>query len=316
MVAVAVTPARADVAQTTMRFLPKPEGLTTEDGAAFYKKAVQTLPANLDKDRLDRWIKGPLNELPLDQAQVVLDQAKGCLDLVGQGARCKNCNWPPFVAGMMPANLSEYRQVCSLLRLKARVEIARSQYGEAIRTTGTGLAMAKHIGEAPTVIQGMVGVAIASVMLRCVDDMAQVKDTPNLYSALHALPRPLIDLNVPISSEMKNLETSTQYKGLVKSAMRDHLEDSHVAVRRLMNRLDGTVTALECIEVLRHYAAGHNGQLPAQLNEITDLQVPNDPATDKPFAYRIEGSKAVLEVSAPKGGTLRDTTRYEITVAR
>jgi hypothetical protein len=65
-----------------------------------------------------------------------------------------------------------------------------------------------------------------------------------------------------------------------------------------------------------HFAAGHNGQLPAQLSDITDIQVPNDPATGKPFAYRVEGSQAILETSASKGGTPRDSSRYEISVAR
>jgi len=76
------------------------------------------------------------------------------------------------------------------------------------------------------------------------------------------------------------------------------------------------VAALQCVEALRHYAASHRGQLPQQLSEITGVQVPVDPGTGKPFAYRYDGSKAVLEVSAPKGGTPRDSTRYEITVAR
>jgi hypothetical protein len=83
-----------------------------------------------------------------------------------------------------------------------------------------------------------------------------------------------------------------------------------------MNRLEGDVAALQCLEALRHYAASHSGQLPKQLSEITGVQVPADPGTGKPFAYRYDGSKAVLEVSAPKGGTPRDSTRYEITVAR
>jgi hypothetical protein len=83
-----------------------------------------------------------------------------------------------------------------------------------------------------------------------------------------------------------------------------------------MNRLDGEVAALQCIEALRHYAATHNGQLPSQLSEITGVQVPGDSSTSPPFAYRYDGSKAVLQVPVPKGGTPRDSTRYEITVAR
>jgi hypothetical protein len=137
-----------------------------------------------------------------------------------------------------------------------------------------------------------------------------------MYPALHVLPHPLVNIEVPIASELKYLETSTQYNALTRSVMRNQLDASHQRVRVTMNRLEGDVAALQCLEALRHYAASHSGQLPKQLSEITGVQVPADPGTGKPFAYRYDGSKAVLEVSAPKGGTPRDSTRYEITVAR
>ena len=315
--ALVITPARIDAGRSPLTLLLRPEELTDGDGAAFYNKAVRALPATLEKGQLSYWIKEPLDNLRLDQAeaQALLQQAQASLDLVGQGTRCKSCRWPPFVPGTMPPNLTEYRLLGDLVHLKARLEILQLQYDQAATTIRTGLAMAKHVGEAPTVMQGMVGVAIASLLLRSVEDWSQTKDAPNLYPALHALPRPLIDMDVPMSTELKNLETNTQYNRLVKGMMRRQLEGSFVAVRRLMNRLDGNVAALECIEVLRHFAAGHDGRLPAQLSEITDLQVPNDPATEKPFAYRTEGPKAILEVAPPKDGTPREALRYEVTVA-
>jgi hypothetical protein len=310
-----ITPARVDAGQPAPTLLPKPEERTDGDGAAFYYKAAEALPADLDRSQLAQWNRGPLNQLPLDPAQAVLQRAQASLELVSQGNRCKSCDWPPFVPGTLPPNLTEFRHVAELLHLKARVELRQSQYDKAAETLRTGLAMAKHIGEAPTSSQGMVGVAMAALLLRLVEDWAQTAGAPNLYPALHALPRPLIDLNVPMSSELKNLETSTQYNRLVRAALRRQLEGSFVAVRRLMNRLDGNVAALECVEGLRHFAAGHDGRLPAQLSEITGVQLPNDPATQRPFVYRADGPKATLEVAAPEGGTPRDALRYEITVA-
>jgi len=318
VVSLAVTPARIDAAQAALSLLPKPEELNDGDGAVFYNKAMEALPATLQKGQLSYWVREPLNNLRLDQteAQALLQQAQESLNLIGQGTRCKSCQWPPFVPGTMPPNLTEYRLLADLVHLKARLEILQSQYDKAAETIRTGLAMSKHVGEAPTVVQGMIGVAMASLLLRSVEDWSQTQDAPNLYPALHALPRPLVDLDVPMSTELKNLETNTQYNRLVKAAMRRQLESSYVAVRRLMTRLDANVAALECVEGLRHFAAAHDGRLPAQLSEITDVQIPNDPATQKPFVYRIEGSKAILEVAAPEGGTPRDALRYEITVVR
>ncbi|MCX5646582.1 MAG: hypothetical protein NTZ17_18165 [Phycisphaerae bacterium] len=311
----AIEPSAID-SQKSYSLVPKAEELTEGDAAVLYNKAVQALPAKMNVNQLADWRKVPLSQLPKDQIQAVLQQAQSSLDLVSQGAKCKNGNWPPFVPGTMPANLSEYRQLTFLLCLKARLEIAQGQYDKAIETLRTGLTMSKHIGEAPTIIQGMTGIAVAALMLRPVEDLAQVKGSPNLYPALHTLPRPLINIEVPISSELKNLESSKQYNALTRGLLRDQLEESHKRVRVTANRLDGDVAALQCVEALRHYAASHNGQLPKQLGEVSEVQVPQDPLSGKPFAYRYDGSKAVLEVSVPKGGTPRDGTRYEMTVAR
>ena len=316
VVSLVLEPSRLDAAQKGYTLLPKAQELTDGDGASFYGKAAQSLPTSRGPKELVDWTRTPLRDLPQAQVQAVLQQAKASLDLVGQGVKCKGCNWPPFVPGTMPANLTEYRQLTFLLCLKARLQIAQGQYDQAIETIGTGLAMAKHVGEAPTLVQGMTGIAMAAPMLRPVEDLAQTKGGPNLYQTLRALPCPLVNIEVPIAAELKNLESSRQYNALTRGLLRNQLEESHKRVRVTTSRLDGDVAALQCIEALRHYAAAHQGQLPKQLSEITEMQVPQDPVSGKPFAYRYDGSKAVLEVSVPKGGTPRDSTRYEITVVR
>lgn len=317
-VSLVVWPARIGAGGTALSLLPKAEELTAEDGAALYDKAVQAWPSNLQRGEVTYWSREPIRNLPLDlaEAQAAVQEAQASLDLIERGAKCKSCKWPPFVPGTMPASLSEYRLLIDLLCLKARVELLQSRYDKAAGTIGAGLAMSKHVGEAPTVIQGMTGVAMATLMLRTVEDWAQVGDAPNLYPLLHALPRPVVDVNVGISSELKNLESNKQYNVLVRTVMRRQMEDAFKAVRRTMVRLDGVAAVLECVEGLRHFASCHDGRLPAQLSDITDIQVPNDPDTGRPFAYRIEGAKAILETSVPKGGTPRDSTRYEISVAR
>jgi len=312
----AIAPSRLEAGQEGPPLLVKADEQTDGDGAVLYGKAAQALPTTLDRRQLSEWAKMPLKEMPQDRVRAVLEQGRESLELAGQGAMCKGCTWPPFVPGIMVPNLSEYRQLTYLLCLKARLQIAEGHYDEAISTLRTGLTMSKHIGEAPTVMQGMVGVAMASLLLRPVEDLAQTEGAANLYPSLHALPRPLIDLNVPMSAELKNLESNRQYNVLVRRALRRQLEESYVRVRVLMNRLDSHVAALQCIEALRHYAATHDGKLPARLSEITEVQVPDDPTSEKPFGYRSVGGGAVLEVPVPKGGTARDATRYEIAVAR
>jgi hypothetical protein len=256
-----------------------------------------------------------LNRLPRDEIQAVLKQADAALGLVEQATLCRSCNWPPFVQGTMPANLTEYRQLAFLLQVKARLQIAQRQYDEAIETIRTQLRMGKQVGECPTIMQGMVGVAIASLALKGVEDMAQSPDSPNLHAAMQALPRPLVDMDQTIADEEKVAKSGLTYNFLTRRAIDKQLEEAYARVRQLMYRLDGTVAGLQCIEALRHHMATHDGQLPATLSEVTDLEVPDDPATGQPFTYRLDGTKAILDVSPPKGAGPDDAVRYELTLA-
>ena len=302
-----VNPARHDA------LLPRPDELTDGDAATHYTKAAEALPPNLDEQQIHAWLKVPLADLPQPQARQIIQQTRTCLDHAARGTTCKTCNWPPFQPGIMPPHLKQYRMLTHLMNLKARLQIAQGRFDEAIATIRTNLAMAKHIGESPTVVQGMVGVAMATMALQRIEDLAQVQSSPNLFPALKALPRPLIDLDVPMSSELKDLES--KYNVLVRAAMRKHLRDSFDRVRLLMHRLDGTAGALQSIEALRHHAATHDSQLPAKLTDITDIEIPDNPVTQQPFPYELHGTRAVLEVPAPKGGAPRDAIRYEIVVA-
>jgi hypothetical protein len=55
------------------------------------------------------------------------------------------------------------------------------------------------------------------------------------------------------------------------------------------------IAALEVLEAIRIYAAAHEGRLPENLSDITEVRVPQDPLHGKPFFYHCEGNKATLE---------------------
>ncbi len=313
VVGLVITPAQFDSA-IDLALLFKSDELTEGDGAEFYAQAAQALPQAMNGEQIRRWLAAPLSELPQTQVNALLQQARASLELTSRGAGCDKCDWPPFQPGTMPANLGGYRDLARLLCLRARLEVAQKRYDNAIETIRTGLAMARHIGEGPTVVQGTVGVAIAAMVLRCIEDLAQAPGSGNLHAALGTLPQPLIDVERPISSELKSLDASQQYSQAVRTMMRRQMEAGFERVRQLTCRLDATVAALQCIEALRHHAATHNGSLPARLEEIHGVEVPAGDQTA--FVYRLDGSKAVLEVAPPKGGRPRDAVRYEITVAR
>jgi hypothetical protein len=284
-------PAKSPEPKQKYQLLPKAQEQTDADAVPLYEKAVQSLPKDFQEEQIRQWIKAPLSKLPREQVQSTLQQLGPTLQLLEQAAKCRQCNWPSFKPGTLPENLSEYRKLAYILALQARLQIAQGQYGPASGTMQTGFAVAKHIGGGPTVVQGLVGIAIGALMCRQIEEFIQVSGAPNLFWSLRALPKPFIDLTKQMELEMPDVKNR---------------------IRLLMNRLDRHVAALQCIEALRLYAAGHNGKFPSALAEIAKVPVPGDPVTQKPFVYTRTGSKAILEAPAPEGATDKEAMRYEL----
>jgi hypothetical protein len=60
------------------------------------------------------------------------------------------------------------------------------------------------------------------------------------------------------------------------------------------SRTDRKIALLRAIEAVRIYAANHQGQLPDKLADVTDVPLPNDPSTGKPFEYERDKSSGTL----------------------
>lgn len=312
--ALALAPAALESGQRYSLLVPADDQVEG-DAVPLYSGAVAKMPTNINSGQLTEWTRLPLDELPLAEADAFLERAKPCLGAIAQATRRKDCDWPAFVAGQLPSHLSEYRLLTFIVCLKARVEVARRQYEDAIGTLQMGLTMARQIGEAPTLTQSLVGIAMASVMFRGIDDLVQAPDSPNLYAALQALPRPLIDVETPIASELKALET-TEYPAAVRNALREQVQPAYERIRQLARRSSSEIGARQCIEALRHFTATHEGRLPTQLSEIEGIELPDDPVTGEPYTYRVDGAEAVLQTGVPEGGRPRESMRFEIIPAR
>jgi hypothetical protein len=87
-------------------------------------------------------------------------------------------------------------------------------------------------------------------------------------------------------------------------------------VEASIGRTDRRIAALRCIEALRMYAAHQEGRLPATLKEITEVPIPDDPVTSKPFGYTLTSDKAKLSAPAGDNPALLPRLVYEIELAK
>ncbi len=320
-------------------------------------------------------------------------------------SRRESCDWQlpiregKFYSLLIP-EAQQTREFARLLFVRARIQIANGQYDQAIRMLKSGYALARNAGQAPTLIHGLVGTAIAGMMDQCVLEMAQQPGAPNLYWALTELPQPLIDIRPGIEAEanaiyltwpeLREVATSTcgaEYwretlqkvweelihmdegkkfakrpetlaaltskaypaakEALIAEGMaadkveampapqvvllhmmrsyeksrdasfkwfyvpywqaREGLDRAAAATERreslssfLSNMLlpampkargafarsERSNAVLRLLEALRIYAAAHEGRLPDTLGDVTEVPVPIDPFTGKPFEYR------------------------------
>ena len=90
-----------------------------------------------------------------------------------------------------------------------------------------------------------------------------------------------------------------------------------IKVKKAQARLDQKIAMLAHVEALRQYAADHDGNLPAKLEDV-DLPLPVDPFTGKAFLYEVSGPTAIIKGSPSKGDEMNPAfnLRYVVTIKK
>ena len=120
------------------------------------------------------------------------------LSQADRAARLDNPDWQVLLKlraegiELLLPEVQQIRVLARALQVRFRAEIAQCRFDDAIRTAKTMFAIARHLGEHPTLIGDLVGMAIASITINHLDEMLEQPGCPNLYWALTTLPSPLI----------------------------------------------------------------------------------------------------------------------------
>jgi hypothetical protein len=281
---------------TELLLLPKPQELTDADALPLYEKAVKAMPKDLNWEKITAWRQMPAKDLPLEDVASALRPFDAILPLLEQAAKCKRCDWPLLVGDDPPINLNACRNLAFLIALKGRSELARGDYASCVRTLGTGLALAKHLSAGPNAIHLLLGVAIGAIVYGEVEQYVQQPGAPSLEGAIRAIPKPMFDEK---HSELYGMDEASRSK-----------------IQLLLRRANRHPIALQYIETLRRYAT-KAGKWPQTLDELK-ADLPNDPVTGKPFAYkRTLDNQVILEGPPAAGGDARkDAIRYELNLAK
>jgi hypothetical protein len=188
-VTLTVTPAPLSADLYRCRLLPNLDELRPGDAAALLLRKAPVI----DEPRAS--FPEQLSAADLGTARAILRQHRELLERTEQAALCARADWTHLIrvvlrtgAGRPELNLAG----ANLLLLRARVEVAEGRPGDAVRTLGRMLALARHMNDCPFVEAHDSAVSVALWALDGIELAVQHRRCPNLYTALCDLPRPLL----------------------------------------------------------------------------------------------------------------------------
>ena len=175
-----------------------------EQNAFFGNPEIQT--------KIAEWVDKPLDELRGEPRPLMTPESAPFYYLK-RSAYSMQCDWQlpvhdgEYVSILLP-DVQEARTYARLLAGIARWQIAHGDYDGAIETLRIGYGLGSKVAEAPAFVCTLVGIAIHGIMHEQLLEMMQQPDAPNLYWALTALPRPLVDPRLGLDGEFDAMELS------------------------------------------------------------------------------------------------------------
>jgi hypothetical protein len=189
--------------------LPELKDMTHGNGAIQYYRSFSpewwTHPRQADWDKFADYQTISLKDLPREKLSWVLSYRP--LKELDIGSRKESCDWDLSERvrkegiGLMIPDMQKFRELATLLAVKARLQIAEGHYDEAIYTLQTGFMLGQRITEAPLLLCHLIGVSVCTQMVGQLEELMQAPDAPNLYWALTSLPHPFLNIRRALEGE-------------------------------------------------------------------------------------------------------------------
>jgi hypothetical protein len=174
------------------------------------------------RDNREKWQTAPLADLKTPEVRKFgYGPGSGPLHRADVAARMDKADWQVLLrlkaegANLLLPEIQQLRMLGSALKVRFRVEVAEGRFQDALTTAKTIFSLAQHLAEHPTIICGVVGIAVANLGVGPLEEMVQQPGCPSLFWALSDLPKPLI-----------NVRNGLQGERIIFSNILDLLEES------------------------------------------------------------------------------------------
>jgi hypothetical protein len=201
------------------RLLPSFLDLKPGNAAIVYTKIAVEFQGPLSDqareiiEKIADWQEVPAEKLPRAEVEAALAMHAERIKEAGRAARMETCDWQLPVRGDKPwtimlPEVQGIRSVARVVILRSRLAIADGRFDDALYDLQTTFAMARHVSQGPTLVNGLVGIAISGIGFREVEGLMRAPNAPNLYWAIMGLPRPWIDLRPAMDAETHFIDFS------------------------------------------------------------------------------------------------------------
>jgi len=153
------------------------------------------------------WLSTPPYELPLQEVREYLQLTAFQTPFIYEAARRDRfdadrnlrevADWSSYPL----TDIQAMRELARTQSLRCRLAIAEGRVDKAIAIVGQQFALARHMGQDDFLTSDYIGIAVAGIAWNDALYLVQHPQTPNLYWAFAAMPRPLVDLRYSLALE-------------------------------------------------------------------------------------------------------------------
>lgn len=317
-----------------------PSRLDQRPGSAethFYRAVLQrfTVAQSLTKEKneaMNQVLGLEMDEIPLDAARDIVERFESVFIELEAMALSEDNSWDlrfrdlrgKEIWNIRLEDVQQARSLARLLQVKSALQIGKRDYAGAADTIRTGFRLAAFVGQGESIVQGLVGTAIESMMLSAVEFAIRSPECPNFYWALQSLPTPLIPLRDAVEIElgmvfpMFPMLSESEATTLSDAELMQRLSRSIGDLRSLMDNGTASLSGADSIGLLLTLSGEdakarlkESGYDPAKLEKLSPLQAS---LVDAGRELKIRSDELLkgIKIRGPEGDALRQQVHEDV----
>jgi len=215
-----VDPVAPPTPSLKFELLPPPNECQPGNAALYHQRATLVaaeLPPQVRtqfEERYRRWTENPLAPSDVKEVREWLEWHQAVIGELRTAAYREKCEFDHQLRGLSSTEslnfrlpeIQAMRQLGRVLRIKARLEIQEGRFDDALDSMRIGFRTSRDAATSPLTISGVIGIASASATAVSLAEWSAASNSPNLYWAISALPRPLVDIRHGLQHERRLVE--------------------------------------------------------------------------------------------------------------